>query len=411
MKPKKTFAVSARPAAKPPKRLLLRDALVVCVLVAMVSFVLGSRWQNLSTSWFSNDANINSDLPEDLDFTEVEQVYDMLRLNFDGDLNEQDLLDGLKRGLAEATGDDYTAYFNADEAAEFRSDLNGTFSGIGAELGVEDGQLIIIAPLEGFPAEGAGLRPQDAILKINGEDAVGLSVEGAVSKIRGPKGTDVTLTVQRGDDKPFDVTITRQDITVPSVTTSVEDGIGILRLSRFSENIKEEAREAAQSLKDQGVSGIVLDLRNNGGGYLEGAVDVAGIWLDNETVVIQKQGDTVTDTRTSGKNPILAGVPTVVLINEGSASASEIVAGALKDHNAATLIGVTSFGKGSVQELKSINSGGALKVTVARWFTPHGNTIDQDGIKPDVEVKLSDEDIEAERDRQLQRAKAELSQN
>lgn len=409
MKTQKTYSASARPLQKPPRRLLLRDTIAICILVAMVSFVFGSRWQDLSADWFNASSNANTELPQDLDYTDIEHVYDLLRVNFDGELSEQDLLDGLKRGLAEATGDDYTVYFNADEAAQFRNDLNGTFSGIGAELGLEDNRLLIVAPLEGFPAEGAGLRAQDVILEINGEDAAGLSVEAAVSKIRGPKGTDVTLTIQRGDAKPFEITITRQDITVPSVTTSVEDGIGILRISRFSEDIKDEARQAAQSLKDQGVKAVVLDLRNNGGGYLDGAVDVAGIWLDNQTVVLQKQGDTVTDTHTSGRSPILNGVPTIVLINEGSASASEIVAGALQDHQTATVLGVNSFGKGSVQELKSVSSGGALKVTIARWYTPNGNTIDQTGIKPNIEVKLSEADIEAEHDRQLERAKAELA--
>jgi len=392
-----------------PKQLNLRDAVALGLLVAMVSFVVGNRWPALSSGWFGQSSVVNQDLPENLDYTEVEQVYDLLRLNFDGQLNQTDLLDGLKRGLAEAAGDDYTVYFNEEEAAQFKNDLNGTFSGIGAELGVEDNRLIIVAPLEGFPAAAAGLRAKDAIIRINDEDAAGLSVEAAVSKIRGPKGTDITLTIQRGDDKPFELTITRDDITVPSVTSRVEDGIGYLRISRFGEDTVEVARQAAQSLKDQNVRGVILDLRNNGGGYLDGAVGVAGIWLDNQVVVQQKQGDTVTDTRRSGRQPILKGMSTIVLINEGSASASEIVAGALQDHEAAVILGATSFGKGSVQELEQISSGGALKVTIARWYTPDGNTIDQTGIKPDIEVTLSEADIEAERDRQLERAKAELS--
>lgn len=373
----------------------------------MAAFVLGNRWRQWTVSWFANNANQNQQLPADLDYSEVEQVYDLLRVKYDGQLEVEKLLDGLKQGLAEATGDDYTVYLNEEETKAFKSDLNGTFSGIGAELGVENDRLIIVAPLDGFPAQKAGLRAKDVIAKINGEDTTGFSTEEAVAKIRGEVGTDVTLTIIRGSEQ-FDVTITRTEITVPSVTHKVVDGVGILRISRFGEDTVRLARDAAQSLKDQNVKGVVVDLRNNGGGYLDGAVGVAGIWLNNEVVVQQKQGERVIDSQRSGGNPILDGIKTVVLINEGSASASEIVAGALQDHKAATVIGVTSFGKGSVQELEPIQSGGTLKVTIARWYTPNGTNIDHSGITPDIEVKLSDEDIGAQRDRQLERAKAEL---
>lgn len=373
----------------------------------MASFVLGNRWPQLSRDLFSRSANVNRELPENLDYSEVEQVYDLLRINYDGQLDVNQLLDGLKQGLAQATGDDYTVYLNEEDSRQFLDDLNGTFSGIGAELGLQDSRLIIVAPLDGFPAEAAGLRPRDAIITINGEDTTGFTTEEAVGKIRGEVGTDVTLGILRGTEQ-FDVKITRAEITVPSVTSKIEDGIGYLRLSRFGDDTVKLARKAAEGFKDAGVKGVILDIRSNGGGYLDGAVGIAGIWLDNQVIVQQRQGERVVDTQRSGRNTILNGIKTVVLINEGSASASEIVAGALKDHGVATVIGMTSFGKGSVQELETVLSGGTLKVTVARWFTPNGNNIDETGIEPDIKVEIVEADIEAERDPQLDRAKTEL---
>lgn len=406
MKPSVHNNVAPKPV-RPRRQLALRDAAAICVLVAMTFFVLGDRWRGLSAQWFNSGAKRNQSLPENLDYSEVEQVYDLLRINYDGELNVDQLLDGLKEGLAHATGDDYTVYLNEDDAKQFLSDVNGTFSGIGAELGLEDERLIIVSPLDGFPAQKAGLRAKDIIVKINGEDTTGFSTEEAVGKIRGEAGTDVTLTVLRAN-KQLEMTITREEITVPSVTSEVKDGIGYLRISRFGEDTVRLARQAAEDFNKAGVKGVILDLRNNGGGFLDKAVGVAGIWLDNQVVVEQKQGDRVIDSQRSGRNPLLAGVETVVLINEGSASASEIVAGALQDHGVAQLIGMTSFGKGSVQELEPVLSGGTLKVTVARWYTPHGNNIDDTGIEPDIKVELSEADIEAERDTQRQRAESEL---
>lgn len=392
------------PLPKPAAKTISRDlAIGGALLLAMTAFVAGNRWDDIRGAVFNNQVSVNSELPADLDYTEVEQVYDLLRVNYDGELNLDDILDGLKEGLARATGDQYTVYLNEEESTQFLNDLNGTFTGIGAELGLESDRLIIVAPLKGFPAEAAGLQAQDIITGINGEDAFGLKVEEAVTKIRGPKDTDVTLTIFRGGAE-FDVTITRAEIVVPSVESEVKDGVGILTISRFAEDTVELARQAALDFKNQNVSGVVLDLRNNSGGYLNGAVDIAGIWLDEKVVVEQKRGGQVTNSHKTSNRATLSGVPTVVLINAGSASASEIVAGALQDHKAATLIGTTSYGKGSVQELEHVRSGGTLKVTIARWFTPNGNTIDETGIKPDQEVELTDEDIESKTDAQLNAA-------
>jgi len=393
--------------AKPKKSIAVSAAIGWAVIIALCGFVLGNRWPDIHQALFDSGP-ASSQLPDDLTYDEIEELYDILRRDFDGDLSLEQLLDGLKTGLAEATGDPYTVYLNEEESAQFLSDLNGTFTGIGAELGLDGDRLIIVAPLSGFPAEKAGLRAQDSIIKINGQDTHGLKVEAAVSTIRGPAGTDVTLTILRGNEQ-FDVTITRAAITVPSVTSEIRDGIGILTISRFAEDTVKLAQAAARDFKSADVRGVVLDLRNNSGGFLSGAVEISGLWLDGDVVVQQRRGEEVTDTENAPRSAALKGLPTVVLINQGSASASEIVAGALQDHEVVrVLVGVTSFGKGSVQELENLPSGGTLKITIARWYTPGGHNIDKEGIKPDIKVELTEEDIDAGRDAQLERALDEL---
>lgn len=349
---------------------------------------------------FTGLSNQNQDLPDSLNYRSVNQVYDVLRKSYDGELTVDQLLDGLKKGLAQSTGDPYTEYLNVEEAQEFDDDLNGTFSGIGAELSKENDQITVVAPISGFPAEKAGLRAQDVITAIDSETAYDLSLTEAVKKIRGPAGSEVELTVIRetGEEK---LTITRENITIPSVEYEVEDGIGYMKISRFAEDTVELAQEAAKDFKNQNVEGVVLDVRNNPGGLLDASVDVASLWLESGDVVLEEQrGGEVIKTYKAGTVNTLQGVPTVVLINEGSASASEIVAGALSDHGAATLVGAKTFGKGSVQNLEPITSGGVLKVTIARWFTPEGQNIDKEGISPDKKVKLEVKDIRSGSDPQ-----------
>lgn len=392
------------------KSIPLSSALFTGALVAVVAFSAGMQAQDnglLSTGLFgSKSVSQNGQLPENLDFSSVEEVYDTLRANFDGVLTEQELLDGMKSGLVQASGDEYTVFLNKEQAEQFDSDLNGKFSGIGAELGKENGQLIIIAPLDGYPAQKAGVRSKDVLVAINDEDTTGMSVEDAVLKIRGESGTSVKITVLRGEERlSFD--ITREQIVVPSVEHEVLDGnIGYLRISRFAEDTSKLAREAAEEFKAKNVNGVVLDLRDNSGGFLSSAVDVSGLWVENKVIVDQREnnGETVTETLKSGGNAPLKGIKTALLINGGSASASEIVAGALQDYDAATLIGETSFGKGSVQTLEPISNGGIVKITVARWFTPNGNNIDKEGITPDIEEKLDEKALKKEIDNQKNRA-------
>ena len=356
--------------------------------------------------------SVQKGLPSRLDYSSVQEVYDTLKQDYDGDLDDQKLLDGLKAGLASATGDPYTEYLNKDAAKDFNDQLNGTFTGIGAELSKDaQGSLIVISPIAGFPAEKAGLKSKDVIVKIDDTSTTGLSISDGVAKIRGPKGTKVTLKIIRGGTQEISLEIVRDQITVASVTTKTLDGnVGYIQISRFADDTASLAQKAATEFKQAGVKGIVLDVRNDPGGLLDASVDISSLWLPaGKTVLTERRNNVVVrDFKAKGTAP-LAGIPTIVLINEGSASASEIVAGALRDNGAATLMGVKSFGKGSVQQLEELKGGGVLKVTIAHWYTPKGININKEGISPDKEVKLSEDDAKNQRDPQLDAAKAELS--
>jgi carboxyl-terminal processing protease len=372
-------------------------------LVIVAVFGLGLGIGSGSIQLAKQTPEQNKGLPADLNYASVEELYDELRAKYDGKLDQAKLLDGLKAGLAEASGDHYTVYLNAKDAEEFNNQLDGTFSGIGAELGKDaNNNLVIVAPIADTPASKAGLRPQDVIVSIDGKDATGSSVEEAVTKIRGKENTKVTLRVLRDKTQDLSFTITRATIKVPSVKHEVlENNIGYVQITRFGDDTTQLMLSAAQEFKDKGVKGVVLDLRGNPGGRLDSAVEVSSLWLKSGAVVLtERQNGVVTDTKLATGNNPLVGIPTAVLINGGSASASEITAGALKDNKVATLFGEKSFGKGSVQQIEELRGGGELKVTIARWHRPDGQNIDKKGIAPDTEVKLSDDDIKKKLDPQ-----------
>ena len=394
------------PVKKQRRQVSLLMTLLIVLLVGTVAFIAGTR----STAMLASlQGNKN---PSTLDFASVQELYDVLRSKFDGDLDPAKLIDGAKHGMVAATGDPYTVYFNEEEAKAFAGDLEGTFEGIGAELGKREDQLVIVATLDGSPAKAAGLTGGDAIVQVNGEATTGWSIEKAVSQIRGKKGTSVKLTIVRGDEAPRDVPITRDTITDPSVKSEILDGnIGYMRISRFGESETTRlARQAADSFKQKAVKGIVVDLRGNGGGYLSAAQEIASLWLKDKVVVTERKDGQVIDTlRSYSDDAVLAGIPTVVLVDGGSASASEILAGALSDNGVAKLVGEKTFGKGSVQTIEDILGGGQLKVTVAKWYTPKGKNITKEGITPDNVVKLTAEDVAANRDPQKAKALELLS--
>jgi carboxyl-terminal processing protease len=390
-----------RQGKRPASKKLIKIVAVSLSVVLVFLLGVGVGNGNIIVSSASNSSN--KSLPEDLSYTSVEELYDLLKANYDGKLDAQTLQDGMRAGLISAAGDPYTQYFTAEEAKEFNQELSGSFIGIGAELGENaDGDLIIATPIKGFPAEKAGLRPQDVIVSINGKSTADTTIADAVKQIRGEKGTDVKLRILRNKTEDLSITITREEIKIPSVKWEVsEDKIGYMQITQFSPDTSMLASKAAREFADKNVKGVVLDMRGNPGGLLDSAVEVASLWVPSgKTILAQKQGGVTVQTYTASGETTLGGIPTAVLIDAGSASASEIVAGALKDNKVATLYGEKSYGKGSVQEIHNLPNGEEVKITIARWYRPNGQNIDKKGIKPDKEVKLSDDDYKEKRDPQ-----------
>jgi carboxyl-terminal processing protease len=391
---------------KTPNKLLRRTGMVA--MAALIFFIgVGFGDGHLS---FTSGSNENPNLPSKLNYSTVDDVYNVLKDNYDGKLTETQLLNGIKTGLADSTKDPYTEYFTPAEAKDFQSQLNNSFSGIGAELGKDkSGNIQIVAPISGFPADKAGVKAQDVITAINGASTSGMGVDEAVSKIRGKAGTTVTLSVVRDGGQQLDIKITRQNITVPSVSHKVLVGnIGYIQITTFADDTSELIGTAATELKQAGVKSIILDLRDNPGGLLSAAIDVSSKWLAPGTTILQeKRGSVVTQTYKAEAGDTLKDIPTVVLVNGGSASASEITAGALHDNKAATIIGEKSYGKGVVQQLIDLKDGAQLKVTVASWYRPNGQSINHKGISPDRAVKEND-NATPDNDAQLQAAESYL---
>ncbi len=327
------------------------------------------------------------------------------------DVSDEQLMNGAIKGMLGALGDSYTVFFNPSDAKKFQDDLNGSFGGIGAEIGIRDEQLLVISPLKGNPAEAAGLRPMDRIWKINGKDTTGLAVEEAVKLIRGEPGTVVTLSIYRdGWREAKDYKITRAIIQVPTLDSEIKtlksgEKVAVMKLYNFNANVPQLFYNASVAALQGGAQGVILDLRSNPGGFLDVATNLAGWFLkDGSVVVREKKRDGAGDTLVAHGNAALANIPVVVLVNNGSASASEILAGAIRDIRGAKLIGEKTFGKGSVQEITTMSNDAEIKITIAHWYTPNGTKIDKLGLKPDIEVKMSEEDYTKKRDPQMDKA-------
>lgn len=345
---------------------------------------------------------------QELDFNLYWKVWGLMKGSYvdKQDISDQELFYGSIRGMVSSLGDPYTVYMTPAESNEFNNDLAGTFEGIGAEVGMRDNIVTIVSPLDDMPAKKAGLMAGDKIYEIDGEIATDFTVDQAVKKIRGPKGTDVTLTIFReGLKEPKKITITRGTIIVKSVKGELrKDGLYMIRISSFGDDTERLFDQEVAKVIELKPKGIILDLRNNPGGYLQGAVTIASEWIDKGPIVIEKYDENNLENYLPEGVARLKNFPTVVLINGGSASAAEIVAGALKDHEKATLVGETSYGKGSVQNLIPLDDGSALKITIAKWLTPTGESIDKAGIKPSIEVSMTFEDLEKDRDPQMDKA-------
>jgi len=327
-------------------------------------------------------------------------------------VDDEKMMQGAIRGMMDSLGDPHTAYMSPTEYNDATAPLEG-YSGIGAWVNSEGEFLTIVEPMKGSPAEAAGLLAGDQIIAIDGEDMIGTLPELARQKVLGPAGTKLVLTILReGVDQPFDVTLTRAQITIPSTEyRMLESNIAYLRLNTFGGTAEQDLHAALQDLLAQNPKGLILDLRNNSGGYLEQAILICSEFLANGVAVYEEYANGSRDTFNVTGDGIATKIPMVVLVNEWSASASEIVGGALQDRGRAQLVGVTTFGKGTVQTWIPLqNDKGAVSVTIARWLTPNGNNVTDKGLTPDVEVEISDADVQAGVDTQLDRAVEILSQ-
>jgi carboxyl-terminal processing protease len=352
------------------------------------------------------------DAPVDVDYNLLWQALKIVQDKYidSENIDPQKVLYGAIQGAISAAGDEYTQFFDPKTLAEFKSDLQGSFSGIGAEIVQKDGSIMVVAPLEGSPAERAGILAKDYIVKINGESTDAMGSDVAASKIRGPEGSQVIVTIYReGKPDTFDLTITREKIEVKSVKLEYKDvngkKVAIIKISKFGDDTVELFNLAADDIVKNNPVAVIVDQRNNPGGYLDSSVEVASQWLESGKLVVSEdhsEKDIVTY-NSLGYNK-LGKFKTIVLINGGSASAAEILAGALKDNGKAILLGETSFGKGSVQELVPLGKDSAVKVTIAKWITPGGKNLNKEGLEPDIKVLLTTEDAEAKRDPQMDKA-------
>lgn len=374
----------------------------------VIGFVLGLAVFWAFSTFYRPAAGKNQ-----LDTAMLYKVQSILRQKYDGDIDYGKFSEGAAAGAVASLGDPYTVFLDQKSNKELADDLKGELSGVGIEVGQKDGKLTVIAPFDGTPASKAGIRAGDVIATINGEETSSLTIDQAVSKIRGEKGTVVKLGIIRAGELLKEIEITRELISIPSVSYEMKDGkIGYIKIRRFGEDTAAAVKSAGSSLKAQGAKAVIVDVRDNPGGYLESAVEVASEFSNKGVVVEERSRNTKPKLLYATTGGTMIDIPVVMLINGGSASASEILAGALNDNDRALLVGEKTYGKGSVQEVVCLSPvfiasdcpGASLKVTVARWFTPAGINISKEGIKPEVEVKLSDEDINNSKDPQLEKA-------
>lgn len=397
---------------KNPKGKIYKKPLIIVgiVLIFLLSnftfFYMGNALAFNGVTLRSVSEDVAKDVSDVKDVKKYEllfQVRDALLTKYDGEIDDNDLLEAAIKGMTQSLNDPYTVFMNSDEYTSFVEQSEGHFVGIGAQLGIKDDKVTVVAPLEGSPAEKAGLKAGDVILKVDGTEITEPNVEKAISMIKGEQGEPVTLTVSREGAEYQDITIIRDVVKVVSVKGELIDGnIGYIQMSSFDEDVAENFKEKIVELKNQGMKGMILDLRGNPGGYLTEAVKVASQFIPKGEIVtytIDKYGNKQESKSVGGE---AEGMPLVVLIDGGSASASEVVTGALRDYEAGTIVGTTSFGKGVVQQLIEFGDGsGGLKVTTSKYYTPNGENIHKVGIKPDIEVTLSEEVLQQEYNRNI----------
>lgn len=388
------------------KKTSLGNAIIMSAVMLVAGIFVGVNCNN----WFSGFApylGIQGNVSSDVDWSPLNEVYNKLATTYNGEISKEEIVEGAKKGLVESLGDIYTVYMDSEETSDFYNDLHGNVgSGIGVEMGLRDGYVRVLRTLPDNPARKAGILAGDIIYKVNGEEVYNLSTDEIAKKVRGETGSEVTVTVVRdGEEKSF--TMKREAINNVSAYVEYDGKTAIITITRFDNNTGTMVQGFAKEFADKGINKVILDLRGNGGGYVSAAQDLLSLWLDNEKILIQKSkhfGNT--NTNSGAGKAILKDMETVVLVNGSTASASEIVAGALQDYGKATVVGETTYGKGVVQNLYDLSGATVLKVTTAEWYTPNDRSINKTGIKPDIEVERTYEDVNAMRDPQMDKAKS-----
>ncbi len=389
------------------KKTSLGGAIIMSVVMAVVGWIVGINWNQITLEWGPYLGAKSDEASSSMDWSALNEVYNKLASTYNGDVPTEDIIEGAKKGLVASLGDVYTVYMDKEEAADFYDDLHGNVgSGIGVEMGLRDGYVRVLRTLPDNPARKAGILAGDIIYKVNDEEVYAMSADEISKKIRGEAGTEVKVSVVRdGEEKTF--TMKRETINNVSAYVDYDGKTAIVTVTRFDDNTGTMVQGFANEFEKKGVKKVILDLRNNGGGYVSAARDLLSLWLDNEDILIQKSKHLKNETTTSASGKaILKDMKTVVLVNKSTASASEIVAGALQDYNKAKIVGETTYGKGVVQNLYELSGNTVLKVTTAEWYTPKDRSINKTGITPDIEVERSYEDINAMRDPQMDKAKS-----
>jgi carboxyl-terminal processing protease len=382
-----------------------RNSKILVGAIIFLAFLFGWAFGHLD----AQEQLITTNTTKDTSLNLFLNAWNQITQNYDGKINYNNMAYSAIDGMVKTLNDPYTMFLTPQETNAFNQDLSGSVSGIGAEVGVTNNQIVIISPIVNSPAQQAGLMAGDIILKINGTSTSGMDLNTAVSKIRGTAGTDVTLVISRNNQQQT-YTIARANVEVPSVTSEVKNGdIGYIDISSFDNNTSDLIQTAVSSLKAKNVKALILDVRNNPGGYLDAAVNVSSEFLNKgDVVVTEKRMTGAPDAhvyKASGDGEFMGGsIPMVVLVNGGSASAAEIVSGALQDNKRAILIGEKTFGKGSVQTITNLGQGTTLHVTVAHWYTPNGINIGKKGLTPNITIALTQADTTAGKDPQLDQA-------
>lgn len=375
-------------------------------------FLMPDSQTSSSTKLVIRDKKPPVQIDKDVNFDLFWQVWSTVKNEYvEKNISDKDLFYGALEGMVASLKDPYSVFLKPEISKEFSDELSGEFEGIGAEIGIKKDRLTVISPLPGTPAEKSGLKAGDKIYAIDGADTAGMFLDEAVNKIRGKKGTEVTLTVMRDSSKGSkEIKITRDAIKYDSVRWEMKDNdMAYIKVLHYNTDTEEKFSQAVNEVLKKNPEGIILDLRGNPGGFLDAAVKMASVWVEDGIIVTEKYSDTDKKEHDAVGKARLGDIKTVVLINGGSASGSEIVAGALKDHGKAVLIGEKTFGKGSVQSLENFEDGSSLKLTVAKWLTPNGTCINEKGVEPDIEIKMTDEDYNNDKDPQMDKAVEILS--